>query len=256
MSKTALITGGTRGIGLGIAHALTREGYDIILCGRRDAGSVSEVVAELEESGRSIWYFQADLGLSSDRNLLLQQAKSTARHLNVLVNNAGMAPRERNHILQGTESSFEEVIRVNLQAPYFLTQQCAQWMISSREEDPAFNGSIININSISSTVASVSRGEYCISKAGLSMATKLWAVALAEFDVPVYEIRPGLTATDMTSSVKQHYDNLIKEGLLLQPRWGTPQDIGQTVAALVRGDVPYATGQVIVQDGGLTLERL
>ena len=256
MTKTALITGGTRGIGLGIAHALAQEGYDIILCGRRDAASVANVISELERSGSKIWYIQADLSLPDSRMLLIEEAKGVVQHLNVLVNNAGMAPRERNHILEATESSFEEVMRVNLQAPYFLTQQCAQWMISSRNHAAAFKGSIVNINSISSTVASVSRGEYCVSKAGLSMATKLWAVALADHDIPVYEIRPGLTATDMTSGVQEHYDKLIKQGLLLEPRWGTPQDIGKTVAALVKGDIPYATGQVIVQDGGLTLERL
>ena len=223
---------------------------------RRDAASVEHVLADLRKSGQQAWYVQADLGNSSDRQLLIQSARKNIPHLNVLINNAGMAPRERNHILDASESSFEEVIRVNLQSPYFLTQQCAQLMIQSSSADPTFEGCVININSISSTVASVNRGEYCVSKAGLSMATKLWAVALSEYHIPVYEIRPGVTATDMTSGVKERYDRLIQEGLLLQPRWGTPQDIGQTVAALVRGDIPYATGQVIIQDGGLTLERL
>ena len=256
MRKTALVTGGTRGIGLGIAQALCKEGHDIILCGRRDANSIQHVLDDLHQSGQEAWYIQADLGLSEDRQRLVKEAKQFSDHLNILVNNAGMAPRERNHILDATESSFEEVIRVNLQGPYFLTQQCAQWMISSHKNNTAYKGCIVNITSISSTVASVSRGEYCISKAGQSMATKLWAVALSDYNIPVFEIRPGLIATDMTSGVKEHYDRLIKEGLLLEPRWGSPEDIGKTVSALARGDIPYATGQVIVQDGGLTQDRL
>ena len=256
MSKTALITGGTRGIGLGIARCLSKEGYDLVVCGRREKDHVEPILAELQQSGRSVWYVRADLGSREDRTALVEEVQNIIPHLNVLVNNAGVAPKERNHILDATEESFEDVIRINLQGTYFLTQQCARWMIGSKQQDPAYSGSIININSISSTVASVSRGEYCISKAGLSMATKLWSIALAEHDISVFEIRPGLIATDMTSKVKEHYDQLIEEGLLLQPRWGVPEDIGKTVAALARGDIPYATGQVIVQDGGLTSERL
>jgi len=256
MSKTALITGGTRGIGLGIAHSLSKEGYDLVVCGRREHNKVESILTELQQSGSKAWYVQADLGSREDRKALLNEVQGIIPHLNVLVNNAGVAPRERSHILDASEESFEDVIRINLQGTYFLTQQCARWMIHSKQQDSSYTGSVVNINSISSTVASISRGEYCISKAGLSMATKLWAVALAEHDISVYEIRPGITATDMTSGVKEKYDRLIEEGLLLQPRWGVPEDIGKTVAALARGDIPYATGQVIVQDGGLTLERL
>lgn len=256
MNKTALVTGGTRGIGLGIARSLSKEGYDLVLCGRKAESQVESTLTELRQSGNTVFYVPADLGSREDRSALLTEAQGLVPHLNVLVNNAGVAPRERNHILDASEESFEEVIRINLQGTYFLTQQCARWMVRSKQQDPSYTGSIININSISSTVASISRGEYCISKAGLSMATKLWSVALAEHDIPVYEIRPGLIATDMTSKVKEHYDQLIEEGLLLQPRWGVPEDIGKTVAALARGDIPYATGQVIVQDGGLTSERL
>ena len=256
MSQTALITGGTRGIGLGIAHSLGKEGYDLIVCGRRTEKQVESILAELRQSGSKVWYVRADLGSREDRKALLDEVQGLVPHLSVLINNAGVAPSQRNHILDATEESFEHVIRINLQGTYFLTQQCARWMIQSKQKNASYSSSIININSISSTVASITRGEYCISKAGLSMATKLWAVALAEHDIPVYEIRPGITATDMTSGVKEKYDQLIEEGLLLQPRWGVPEDIGKTVAALVRGDIPYATGQVIVQDGGLTLERL
>ncbi len=256
MRRTALVTGGTRGIGLGIADALAGEGSDLILCGRRPEEEVLAAINKLRGHGGRVEYIPADLGIRADREGLLQESMDLFDSLHVLVNNAGMAPRERTSILEASEASFEEVMRVNLQGPYFLTQQCAQWMIRSRSADPTFQGCIVNINSISSTVASVNRGEYCISKAGLSMATHLWAVALAEYDIPVYEIRPGITATDMTAGVKAHYDRLIADGLLLQPRWGTPEDIGTAVAMLARGDLPYATGQVLTLDGGLTLQRL
>jgi NAD(P)-dependent dehydrogenase (short-subunit alcohol dehydrogenase family) len=145
---------------------------------------------------------------------------------------------------------------INLKGPYFLTQAVANWMIAQQKESTDFAGCIINVSSISATVASTSRGEYCISKAGVSMATQLWAVRLGEFGIPVYEIRPGVIKTDMTAAVQEKYDRLIAEGLTVQPRWGYPDDIGKAVAALVRGDLPYSTGQVILVDGGLTLQRL
>jgi NAD(P)-dependent dehydrogenase (short-subunit alcohol dehydrogenase family) len=174
----------------------------------------------------------------------------------VLVNNAGVAPKVRADILDATEESFERLIRINLQGPYFLTQAVARWLIAQKKADPAFQGCIVNISSVSATVASVSRGEYCISKAGVSMATKLWAARLGEFDLPVYEIRPGIIKTDMTATVTAKYDKLIGEGLLLQSRWGLPQDIGRAVAMMVRGDIAYSTGQVILVDGGQTVQRL
>ena len=166
------------------------------------------------------------------------------------MNNAGIAPRVRADILKASEESYDRVMEVNLKGPYFLTQAVANWMIAQKREDEAFEGCIVNISSISATVASPSRGEYCISKAGVSMATRLWAVRLAEFGIHVYEIRPGIIQTDMTSTVKEKYDRLIAEGLTLQPRWGYPEDVGRAVAALVRG------GQVIMIDGGLTIPRL
>jgi 3-oxoacyl-[acyl-carrier protein] reductase len=143
-----------------------------------------------------------------------------------------------------------------LRGPYFLTQQAAQRMISIRSQQPDYRGTIINVGSISATVASTNRGDYCISKAGIGMATQLWAVRLAEFNIDVFELRPGLIATDMTAAAKQKYDSLIAAGLLLQPRWGTPEDIGKAAAMLVRGDLPYATGSVLMLDGGLTRMRL
>ena len=256
MARAALITGGTRGIGLGIARALYNEQYNLILCGRRDQKDLGVLLDSFDHPERTVHYIQADIGNANDRERLVQEARSLHNTLNVLVNNAGMAPRERNHILEASEASFEEVMRVNLQGPYFLTQACSKWMIESPPIKSDTRPCIININSISSTVASVSRGEYCISKAGLSMATKLWAVGLSQHNIDVFEIRPGLTATDMTSGVKGHYDRLIEDGLLLESRWGTPEDIGKATAMLARGDLPYASGQTLVMDGGLTIERL
>jgi len=167
-----------------------------------------------------------------------------------------VAPRERADLLEASEESFERVLKINLQGPYFLTQAAARWMIDQKAGDPEGRFCVINISSISAHVASVNRGEYCISKAGVSMATRLWAVRLAEFGIPVYEIRPGIIATDMTAGVTEEYDRKIEEGLLLQPRWGWPEDVGRAAAMLVRGELAYSTGQVITVDGGLTARRL
>jgi len=256
MNRVALITGGTRGIGLGIARALAAEGYDLMLCGRRPAIEVIDVLTDLGATGVRAAYQVADIANPADRASLLDRTRDTFGGLHVLVNNAGMAPRARNALLDATEESFEEVLRVNLQGPYFLTQAAARWMISQKAEDSSWRGCIVTINSISATVASINRGEYCVSKAGLAMATQLWAVALAPHGIPVYELRPGLIQTDMTASVASKYDTLIELGLLLEPRWGTPGDIGKAAAMLVRGDLPYASGQAITLDGGLTLPRL
>jgi 3-oxoacyl-[acyl-carrier protein] reductase len=167
-----------------------------------------------------------------------------------------VAPKVRADLLEATEESYERVMRINLQGPYFLTQAAARWMVQQRQQDPGYAALIVNISSISATVASPSRGEYCISKAGVSMATKLWAARLGEFGIPVYEIRPGIVKSDMTKPVTEKYDKLIAEGLCVQARWGMPEDVGRAVAMLVRGDLAYSTGQVILVDGGLTLPRL
>jgi len=187
---------------------------------------------------------------------MLERIKSHYGRLHVLVNNAGVAPKVRADVLEATEESYEWVMKVNLQGPYFLTQAVANWMIEQGKADEAFEGCIVNVSSISAEVASVSRGEYCISKAGVGMATKLFAVRLGEFGIPVYEIRPGVTMTDMTAGVKEKYDKLIAEGLCVQPRWGYPEDVGKAVAMTVRGDLSYSTGQVINVEGGLMLDRL
>jgi len=174
----------------------------------------------------------------------------------VLVNNAGVAPQVRADLLEATAESFDQLIGINLRGPYFLTQAAARWMVEQRKADAGFRGCVVNVSSVSATVVSTNRGDYCISKAGIGMATQLWAARLAEFGIDVYEVRPGVIATDMTAGVKEKYDALIANGLTLERRWGTPRDVGKAVAMLARGELPYATGQVLNIDGGITLQRL
>ena len=254
--RVACITGGARGIGFGIAQSLAREGFDLVLAGVRDEAAAAEALQTLRGLGAKVVYCQADISDTASRARLIDTLRAAFGQLHVLVNNAGVAPAVRADILEATEESFERLLRINLQGPYFLTQLAARWMIEQRKADAAYRGAIINVSSISATVASTSRGEYCVSKAGVSMATQLWAARLGEFGIPVYEVRPGIIKTDMTSAVTAKYDKLIAEGLLVQPRWGFPEDVGKAVAMLARGDLPYSTGQVLAVDGGLTLERL
>lgn len=252
----ALVTGGTRGIGLGIARSLANEGFDLALNGMREASAVSDAINELKQAGAQVIYCRGNLAVSSDRKMMIDEVRKHYSRLHVLVNNAGMAPRERRDILEATEESFDEVISTNLKGTYFLSQLAANWMIDQKKSNKEFFGTIINISSISATVASINRGEYCVSKAGMSMATQLFAVRLGEFNMPVYEVRPGVINTDMTSGVKEKYDKLIDGGLTVQKRWGQPDDVGKVVAALATQKFPYSTGQVIMVDGGLTLPRL
>ena len=256
MNKVALITGGSRGIGLGIAHSLAGEGCDLVICGVRAADQVGEPLAALRERGVDVLYCRSDVSDREARARLLAETAAHYGRLNVLVNNAGVAPRQRLDILEASEESYDRVMSINLKGPYFLTQAVARWMVAQHEADASFAGCIVNVSSISATVVSTNRGEYCLSKAGISMATQLWAARLGEYGIPVYEVRPGVTLTDMTRVVKGKYDRLIAEGLTVQPRWGYPEDVGKTVAMLVRGDLPYSTGQVIMVDGGLTIPRL
>jgi 3-oxoacyl-[acyl-carrier protein] reductase len=256
MKKVALITGAGRGIGLGIATCLAKDGCDIVICDVHEDAVVADALNGLRKLGADVLYCRADVTDAAARRRMLDEIKAKFGRLNVLVNNAGVAPKVRADILDATEESFERLMKINLQGPYFLTQGAANWMVAQKKADPAFTGCIVNISSVSSTVASVSRGEYCISKAGVSMATNLWAARLGEFDIPVYEIRPGIIKTDMTATVTAKYDKLIGEGLLVQARWGFPEDIGRAAAMMVRGDIAYSTGQVIMVDGGQTIQRL
>lgn len=256
MKRIALITGGSRGIGYGIAQHLARAGFDLAINGVRPEALVSEALDTLRALGVEVLYCPGDVASREARTEILDNIRGHFGRLNVLVNNAGVAPKERRDILDATEESFQQVLMTNLQGAYFLTQVAANWMIQQRAEGPDFAGCIVNVSSISATVASVNRGEYCVAKAGLSMATQLFAARLGEYDIPVYEVRPGLIRTDMTAGVTDKYDKLIDDGLCIQKRWGYPDDVGRAVAALARGDFPYSTGQVILVDGGLTLPRL
>jgi 3-oxoacyl-[acyl-carrier protein] reductase len=252
----ALITGGSRGIGLGIAQSLANEGFDLAINGIREEAEVQPVLEQLRETGGEAFYIRGDISIPGYRSNIVKAVRNRFGRLNVLVNNAGVAPESRADILDATEESFERLIRINLQGPYFLTQLAARWMIDQKEANTEFNGCIVNITSISSTVASTNRGDYCMTKAALSMASQLWAVRLAEYGINVYEVRPGIIKTDMTEAVQEKYDKLIAEGLLLQPRWGLPEDVGKAVAMLVRRDLPYSTGSVINVDGGFNVARL
>jgi 3-oxoacyl-[acyl-carrier protein] reductase len=256
MKQTALITGGSRGIGLGIARELAREGINLAINGVRSGDQVTDVLDELRAHGVEVIYCQGDVSQKEDRESILKQIKLEFGQLNFLVNNAGVAPKERKDILEASEESFEYVLKTNLQGPYFLSQAVAKWLVEQKQKNEEFSCSITNITSISATVASVNRGEYCISKAGMGMMTRLFATRLGEFDIPVYEVRPGVIETDMTAGVKDKYDKLFREGLSVQPRWGKPSDVGKIVLALVKGLLPYSTGEVIMADGGLTIPRL
>ena len=255
-TRTALVTGGTRGIGLGIARALAREGWNLALCGTRAESDVAAVLDELRASHLTVRYYAADVSRVDDRARLVDAVRTNYGALNALVNNAGRAPRVRGDLLDAREDSFEELIRTNLQGPYFLTQAVARDQVARRAAEPSFAASIVFITSVSAEMVSPNRGEYCVSKAGLSMAARLFAARLAAPGIPVYEVRPGIIATDMTAGVKQAYDQPIADGLVPERRWGTPDDVGRVVAALLRGDAPYSTGSVINVDGGLSLPRL
>lgn len=254
--RTAVVTGGTRGIGFGIAQALAREGWTLAVGGIRTEAEAGAALDELRGCGVDVHYLPGDLAKPADRARILDALRAAIGVPNALVNNAGRAPRVRMDLLDATEESFEEVMAANLQGPYFLTQAIARDQVDRRRSDPSFEASIVFITSMSADMASLNRGEYCVSKAGLSMAAKLFAVRLAAERIPVFEVRPGIIATDMTAPARESYDRRIADGLIPERRWGLPDDVGRAVAALVRGDLPYATGTIVHVDGGLSIPRL
>lgn len=254
--KVALITGGGRGIGLATARCLAAEGCHLVICDVHPDEVVAEALDDLRTSGAEVLYCRSDVADPQARRNMIQESRRRFGRLNVLVNNAGVAPKVRADILESTEESFDRLMDINLKGPYFLTQAAANWMIAGRKQDESQRACIINVSSVSSTMASTNRGDYCISKAAVSMATLLWAARLGEFGIPVYEIRPGIIKTPMTEPVTEKWDKAIAEGVMVQSRWGLPEDVGKAVAMLVRGDLAYSTGQVIMVDGGLALQRL
>lgn len=262
MNPVALITGGSRGIGRGIALKLAELGYDLVInyAGNEAAAKDTAAACAAVGASRSIRseVCQGDISLSDDREKLITFTRERFNRLDLLVNNAGVAPTTRADILEASEESFDRLIAINVKGPYFLTQLAARWMIQQTQsaEARAARPKIVTISSISAYTASINRGDYCVAKAALSMLTPLFASRLAEHGINVYEIRPGIIATDMTSGVKEKYDTLIQSGLTPIPRWGTPEDVGRAVAAIAQDLLPFSTGEVINVDGGFHIRRL
>ena len=251
--KVALVTGSARGIGFGIAQELDKNGYVIVV---NDIVEESVLEKVVKKTGQKSIFVRADVSLSSDRLKMAEVIKKRFGRIDLLVNNAGVAPKDRMDILQATEKSFDRLININLKGPYFLTKLIANWMIELKKKYNNLRPQIINISSISAYTSSPSRGDYCVSKAGVSMLTKLYADRLAEFDIPVFEIRPGIISTDMTSKARDKYDKLISQGLTPIKRWGKPEDVARAVIAITKGYLPFSTGEVINVDGGFHLRRL
>jgi len=255
--NVAIVTGSSRGIGRGIATSLAERGWQIVINYRSNREAADEAKQLVEAAGGGALLVQADLASQTDLVKLVEAALAEYGRIDLLVNNAGVAPRQRVDILEVGETSYNEVMDINLKGPFFLTQRVANQMILQFEKGESSQPKIINISSISAYTSSPARGEYCISKAGMSMMTKLWADRLAEYGINVYEIRPGIIATDLTSVVKDKYDRLIlEEGLTPIKRWGVPEDIGKAVVAIAEGLFPFSTGEVINVDGGFHLHRL
>lgn len=265
MNPVALITGGSRGIGRGIALELAKIGYDVAINYASDVTAARQTAADCVAAARAAGQAaraeicQADIASGADRRKLIQFVRERLGRLDLLVNNAGVAPEVRADILEASEESFDRLISINVKGPYFLTQLAANWMIEQRRAGAPtvrFQPKIITITSVSAYAASVNRGDYCVSKAALAMLTPLYAARLAEHGINVYEIRPGVVRTDMTAPVKEKYDKLIQEGLTPIKRWGTPEDVGRAVAAIAQDLLPFSTGEVINVDGGFHLRRL
>jgi NAD(P)-dependent dehydrogenase (short-subunit alcohol dehydrogenase family) len=259
-NRVALVTGSSRGIGRAIAVELARIGCDVMInyvANEAAAQEACEVVQQAGGTNVRVSKCQANIAELSDHSRLLEATRSHFGRLDFLVNNAGIASLKRVDLLDASEESFDHLIKVNLKGPYFLSQVAARWMIEQKSAGlENYSPAIINITSVSAFAASPERGDYCVSKAGLAMMTKLYALRLASEDINVYEIRPGVIETDMTANVKEKYDRMIGEGLTPIKRWGTPEDVGRAVAAIASGSLPFSTGEVINVDGGFHLRRL
>lgn len=254
-NRTAVVTGGSRGIGLAIARKLGLDGYRVVVFATRKEEDCQKKLASLTGCGIAWNYVQGSLDNRTDRENLVKEAVRTFGRIDVLVNNAGVAPLVRSDLLDMTEESYDRVMEINAKGTLFLTNLVAAQMIS-QEIIGKKRGTIINVSSCSAEVSSVSRGEYCISKAAMSMMTTLFADRLAREQILVYEVRPGVIATDMTGAVKDKYDRLIEEGLFPIQRWGTPGDVAEAVSALSSDAFLYTTGNHIDVDGGFHIRRL
>lgn len=254
--KVAVVTGGRRGIGLGISLELGKEGYYVIMAAYSERAP--EALELLKTHGIEGEYRCCDVSDSVSRKNLIEGVVQTHGRLDVLVNNAGVAPRIRRDILETTENSYDHVVNTNTRATFFMCQSAAREMIRLKQEGgwKDYRPRIVNISSVSAYTSSTSRGEYCISKAGISMVTELFADRLAEYGIPVFEVRPGIIETDMTAGVHEKYEKLIEDGLTPIKRFGTPQDVADCVSAAVSGKLDFATGQVLNADGGFHIRRL
>ncbi len=255
MKKTAIVTGGSRGIGLAVAKQLAKDGYNIAVLATRDAEEYRENLQEIEAEGARLLYIKGNIAVSQDRQRLVSETVKTFGAIHLLVNNAGVGPKTRNDLLEMTEESWDRVLDINTKSTMFLTQLVAKQMIS-QEPVGKKRGTIVNISSCSAVVSSINRGEYCVSKAGVSMLTTLYADRLAPEGILVHEVRPGVIATDMTSTVKARYDALIAQGLFPIARWGMPEDVAGAVSALASDNFLYSTGNYIDVDGGFHIKRL
>jgi NAD(P)-dependent dehydrogenase (short-subunit alcohol dehydrogenase family) len=259
----AIVTGGSRGIGRGIALELAKLGYDIVIGhfdftadGKPDESKGMQTQKDIKALGAKCEVLRVDVSKAQDRAKLVDAAKNKFGRCDFLMNNAGVAPSKRLDLLEATEESFDRVLNINLRGPYFLTQKVANWMVEQKKAHPDRNYRIVNTSSISAYTSSPARGEYCVSKAGISMMTMLYADRLSEFGIGVFEVRPGIIETDMTAVVKEKYTKMIAEGLTPIKRWGQPEDVARAVGAIAEGRLDFCTGQVINVDGGFHLRRL
>jgi len=255
VKKTAIVTGGSRGIGLAIAKRLARDGFNLTVLATQDPEIHRKNIEEIEALGAQVLYVKGNIGNAADRERLVAETVKTFGAIHVLVNNAGVGPKVRNDLLDMTEESWDYVLGINAKGTMFLTQAVAKQMIK-QEIVGKKRGAIVNISSCSAVVSSITRGEYCVSKAGVSMLTTLFADRLAPEGILVNEVRPGVIATDMTSGVKQKYDALIDAGVFPIARWGTAEDVADAVSTLVGDNFLYSTGSYIDVDGGFHIQRL
>lgn len=260
-NSVAVVTGAGQGIGRGISLELARNGFaivgvDIVFEPENKQEGIFEVKERVEKLGSDFLPIQADVSSLKDHEIILKQALDRFGKIDVLVNNAGVAPEKRVDILETTPESYDRLLSINARGPFFLTQKIASQMVKQVEKNPGPRPCIIFISSISASVSSPSRAEYCVSKAALSQAARVFADRLSEYNINVYEVRPGIIQTDMTAPVREKYDKLIAQGLVPQKRWGFPEDVGKAVASLAKGDFGYSTGLVIEVSGGMNIQRL
>lgn len=260
-NPVALVTGASRGIGRGIALELARTGFSVAINYRSNVEAAERTAADCRriarEAGQAFFPVAGDIGEPEQRQEVVRRTLAQFERIDALVNNAGVAPKERLDIVEASEESFERLMRINLQGPYFLTQALVRYWLEDSVQPLLREGfKVVFVTSISADTVSLNRGEYCVSKAGLAMAARLWARRLAGEGIQVYELRPGIIETDMTGGVKEKYDTLIADGMVPQKRWGYPEDIGRAVRSILEGDLAFSTGSVLYVDGGLHIKEL